>query len=527
MDDIKEALDEDFDKFYKGKVKERIENSVRDDLLMHNTDYIEYAPQELSVKLTFGQGLLEKVAKEHAFWNPTKNDLDVYSDEFNKFMYSELVDSTKSKNAMDYVTTTFGQDNSWVLKESAKNWESIERMTARREMWSSSGRVSSEFMPKAREHIQKHFTLATNHLPFDLVSDMLIKHGLTIRPPDIRNRRSPVFSYQPNGHYITIPDTCTTDEDFTSFSDPYSFHPKVPIRDKDLHITGYFKDSSFGSTIMHEFAHSIDHFLSGGKSNTMTHWNSKEALKYLGKHSNALFESYHKALINSSGGTAICTKHRPGLSGGAYFTHDDDFSQPYEGRIYGPTDSEGTPIGLQLISLAQDSKFIDSNWKNDVTAPPKGTMWGAEHWAESVSKYSAAAHHYFVYRQRTKGDPDSMSFVDWCADKAKQYREVSKSFSTKNDMEQTHPDIHSAYRYSVMEHKHGVLGDAIDHLLNRGDFLPRAGSIGERTRYTTKIGPNKKGQGRKANAPVIPTKTAKSLTLFIGGNNYESENTGY
>ena len=505
IDDIKEALDEDFDKFYKGKVKERIENSVRDDLLMHNTDYIEYTPQKLSENLTFGQGLLEKVAKEHAFWNPTKNDLDVYSDEFSEFMYKSLVESEKSRNAMEYVVTTFGRDNSWVLKESARHWEPIERRKARKEMWSSYGRVSSEFSTEAKGQISKHFNIVTGHLPFDIIADSLIKHGVSIKAPTSDKESSPIFSYDPTDHKITIPYTCTDDADFLSTEDPYEFHPSVSINGK------FYNDSSLGSTLTHEFGHAIDHFFAGGGSNTMTHWQgSKEAMKYLGKHSNALFESYSKSVGEASGdsGGSACSKR------GDYYVHDDKFLSPYEGRIYAPINKEtGLPIGLRAVSYTSSS-VIDDTFKG-ATEPPKEVIWGCEHWSESVSKYAAAAHHYFKYRQETKGEGDSKSFPQWCTEASKKYHEVKVNFDSKNELEMSHPDLHSAFRYKHMEQYHPIMSDAIDHLLNRGDFPPKLGSNEVRTRYTTKIGPNKKGQGRKSNVPIITPKTAKSLTFYI------------
>jgi len=503
--DIKEALEDD-PELYKGRVKKRIEDSVRDDIFKHEGTYGRYDSTTLYADATFGTELLKTVAKEHAFWDPNTEDLDIRSDEFSEFMYKSLVDPEKSKNAMDYVVTTFGEDNPWVLKESAKNWEPIERRKARKEMWSSHGRVSLMFPNDVRGQISKHFNIVTGHLPFDIITDTLIKHGLSIKAPTSDKEDSPIFSYDFNDHQITLPYTCTEDADFLETEDPYEFHPSVSIDGRS------YKDSSLGSTLTHEFGHAIDHFFAGGGSNTMTHWQgSKEAMKYLGKHSNALFESYSKSLgeaTGNSGSGSPCSKR------GNYYVHEDNFLSPYEGRIYGPTNKEtGLPVGLVATSYSSNN-VIDTTFKG-ATKPPKGVIWGCEHWSESVSKYSSAAHHYFKYMQETKGQEDSKSFPQWCTEGSKKYHEVKVNFDSKNELESAHPDLHSAFRYKHLEQHHPIMADAIDHLLNRGDFPPKLGGNEVRTRYTTRIGPNKKGQGRRSNAPTIMPKTAKSLTFYV------------
>lgn len=430
--------------------------------------------------------------------------LSIDSDEFKKVVYGHLIDKEKTKDANDYVQkwkdsiTNEDRVDTWLLHESAKNWEPHEREKARKEILktniviSGSENRDGDRMVKLVHHIHK----SLEHVPFDLLTDALAIGGCKMHFTGTSYDNSPVegcfFTESNNSIYMTS--NYYHDSSLLEASHPMEHIPKShPIQiDGKEYVRLY---TPLADVMSHEFAHAIDHFMSG--KNGYLEWDSK----YAGSNPNAVKDSYKAAVERSN------PKKLVGSSGGAqkYMYHKDEWMSSYEGRIYDPAYYH-PDLNKRYLEISPNREVTDKGWET------RNHRRGLEHWSENSSRFGNALS---MFRQWKEENGDTRTTIDeWAEDMHEEFLmrgygdesnhntvkhgNVLKSYA-RHPRETIHqiPSVAYGYFYHRMKQSHPELLNSLHEIYGRGDFLGRG--------YNGKmVGDYNKGDfTRKSDLPLV------------------------
>lgn len=464
--DIWKALDEDFDKNYTDDVGKVLKPIIAEAWLKSgrsDTTILLSHPMKVHHK-TLGK-VLEKAGIPLNHKNiPSRFDAE--SKTLKDYMYEDLIEKSKSKNANEYIQKWMdyrGKDkvDTYVLHESAKNWTPEERESARKEILKDRTIISidksydgadglslEDRTAKINEHIHK----SLDFIPFDLLTDTLVMGAVNIH---FDTKTGTTSHYNPNDKGVKMSSAYVTDT---------KINETRPIDHVPANYTeggNEYRVAAFSDVMSHEFAHAIDNYLSGG--NNFTDWKPS---KYVNKDNpNPVANSYAKSVqrSNSSGEIGMNKK------GHTYAYHKDEWLSIYEGRIY---DSRYTSGHLQhnVIGKGSRGELIDKEWN-----PNKAQGLGLEHWSENVSRYSNAMRLHKEWQEKAP-ETNKADIATWAKSmytnfKANGYGDDFMAGKPYRDGARTSPRAAYGYLYHRMSTSHPELHQAMEDMFNRGDFV--------------------------------------------------------
>lgn len=382
------------------------------------------------------------------------------TDEWLSIACRDLIDSTKQKNAEDYlfINRQTGEVSSYPLKESAKQWSAKERYQARAELVHNRLSVPEGSHADSQAVLSRFTTDGTLYVPFDLMADMLA-NGIKFRFKDA-NDGGCHYNKKDNevvmgGAYVR--DIGSITEDTTAYDyKPKGTHPYV-------------------DAVSHEFAHAVDGYFSAGSIGYLN-WNSPQAQKYVGEqHKNCVRESYYQKVDKSNPHREVI---KVTFNGQESFYHKDEWMSTYEARVYGTKSSDYYEDSWGSL-FDQKSKGADR---------PINSSVGVEHWSENVSRYAMA---FGMYQKYLKENPDKKgtSMDDWAksmrteyesqgygddwaseTSPAKSYRDGEKAKGTFGNRDDR-PIQSYGYLFDRMKESNPRVWEGINHVFNRPDFL--------------------------------------------------------
>ncbi len=399
------------------------------------------------------------------------------SNRWKKFAWGDRVENTKSKNANDYVFNVNGKPELYVLHSSASQWSPAELAEARKDILGKNYEIEGiEGMPGGAEKKEKLLGLThkgTEHIPFDLLSDMMISNGLKIKFATKKDDGAPIsgsrYSHQDKTLYL---DHSFTGNDLNSATHPLDVKSnggQTITLDNGESVSTV--PSSLSEDLAHEFAHALHYHLSEGDlRNGMVNPTGK---KYLGEHTGAISASYNTAMRTNP-------RHLVGEASDAqgnhlYYYHKDHWIDSSEGRIYGDSYTPGNP-NSPIQRSAKTGALVDTGYASSVTG--HGNARGAEHFANSVARYAGALQSYQRYKEANPGSNSTME--EWARDMADAHK--NRGYGTDWDAASSGGDTLSykeandastdevnGFLYHNMLENHKTMSKAIDRLLNRSD----------------------------------------------------------
>lgn len=401
---------------------------------------------------------------------PLRNEgssiMEVDDENFKRAVYSHLIQKSKDGDARDLVINNRVHSNdTWVLHESAKHWNDEERTSARHDFIKPSISIKG-----ANEHILKDkgklnkltefLHRSTSYIPFDMMTDLMAKGFVSINFDDgvvgshYDAEKKAVYLHNKYLHASLDPDARM--EDFH-----HEWEEKAVVNGKE--ISYKLATHQFADTTAHEFAHAIDHFMSGGFGylNWSGNANARKYVESLNLNPNMVKDSYLSAVRSSNPNfTYVLAKNGKTV----YPMHLDTFINSYEGRVY-----------EMPVSGKQGEKYED---------PSKGKvgMIGLEHWSEGVSRVVNAVRAHKEHVAKTGSD---MSLDEWAENMyhdRELYRRRASMASKTGDLSKEHGanklrangeegEKTFGKAYHVMKHTNPELLDSIHKMFFRGDFV--------------------------------------------------------
>lgn len=390
--------------------------------------------------------------------------IDTDSENWKEVVYGHKIEPTKSKNAMDYLEKDIkGQNDTWVLHKSAKQWSPEERSEARKDF------IGKRLTIKGLDHLddldaRKNKLVDLTHkslefVPFDLMTDIMANRGSINFHATNHNGGTQIGSYQNNlAGGMWFDPSYVTDSKLLHVSNPYDYTPDSPNFPKGHPNEGYkYTVQKLSDVVAHEFAHEIDGYLSGGDG--YLKWgDTKQGSKYVEKNPNVVKDSYTKAVEKSNPNHLVA--HNDSQD---FYFHLDEFMSSYEGRIYGATT-------LTQNTITNEIRDRDFN------------PMPVEHWSENVSRMANAVHAFKNYQKETGDFTSSMD--EWAKVAHSEYLDAGfgddsnsdgnklKSYLDKNMLGiKAFPDNTQGYLYHEMSKKHPELHESIKNILLRPDFI--------------------------------------------------------
>ena len=476
--EIWKALDEDFDKNYTHEVGEALKDEIGRLYRTHGFNSIDDFLKELPVKVfsdTFRK-LLDKygVSYGHSL---------IYTDgeAWKEVVYKSLIEKTKTKNASEYLITNpdTGKVDTWVLHQSAKHWSPEERAQARKELIHRQVHIEDEDDFEDKEHrrakLVDHMHQALEFVPFDLMTDVLcsgkgVKLKFMKTGEDGGEHYGNYFGYRTDGPVIYFDYGYVKDDSVLKASHPLDHIPEP----RQVVIGGKRKliYSSFADACAHEFAHAIDHFLSGGTGTHLT-WDNPIGKKYAEGHTDAVTRSYIASVERSNPkkylGVAMNGSTR-------YFWHLDEWISSYEGRIYS---NKYTHPSLRDEHIGRDEEtgqLYDKAWDKETDNR------GLEHWSENTSRYANAFHAYQRWREETGNA--SVSMDSWARMMYDKFMDMGYGDDSNRQIDgklltrylegvRTNPVEGYGYLWHRMKQVHPELHESLNAIFGRGDFVDK------------------------------------------------------
>ena len=402
------------------------------------------------------------------------------SDQFKQVVYGHKVTKTKEKSAMDYLEKKANGDNdTWVLHQSAKHWSPDERMEARKDF--IKGNMSVHDLDKYADGkdrvvaLTNHIHDSLEHVPFDLMTDVFA-HGCKLNfhktRYDGKEHIGNFHSGEQKGIWFDH-GYFDAGESLMNSKTPMTHRPpnrEIKIGSK-TYESGYHP---FSDTCAHEFAHAIDNYLSGG-GNRYLSWNTNDAgRKYSGKHGNLVDTSYMASVNRSNPNKTVLIT---GSAKQEYLYHPDEWMSTYEGRIYNPNYFGAG--ASNFLDKQPDGSFRDNNFNSH-------SEKGLEHWSENVARM-ANAYNSFKQWKQDRPNETSTSIDEWAkimhgmfqdqgygddhTDGSKNGNLTLKTYKADNHKgrNQDLPGFYG-YAYHEMAKRHPELHQGIKDMLFRPDF---------------------------------------------------------
>ncbi|MDP4224890.1 MAG: hypothetical protein Q8910_00775 [Bacteroidota bacterium] len=525
--------EEKFDDLYKGKLKNRLDNDIRDAFNQLNDRYGAIRSlSDIHEYSSLDPQIIEAVANRLGF-NKLNGyeEFNPHTEEFHRFMLGHLVTETKEGNASNYIKNLFGQDTSWALRESGRGWNMKDRAKARKEIISRPNVVPTDSFP-SEDHanaLRGHLAISTRHYPFDLVTQLFVEHGVSMKPLDNPEGTNKAC-YQTADHSIRLA-KCFYSDDVISISDPYMAHPTHHLWDESGNITGTWTGYGVGHAYSHEMGHAVDDFFSGGYGD-FGNWHDKPlSQKFMGKYSDGFMGPYLQAIGNHSNPGEIGVGE---ANGHQYYFHKDNFDTAYEGRIYGDVKIKNHNVSQSDGNTNTIS--TDGHYSPDVKRPPNGSQWGIEHWAESVGRTFSALHHYKEYMknrretakyQEENGVKDgeervfvskSMGFRKWSKAMHDEFNKKMESgyftqYNCWGELEKAHPDLTWGHKFMEQAINHPEMTDMVMHMINRPDYVEKRADPSSKG-YLEQLEPRRKTSGGRPKS-TNTTQVNKSIVIHL------------
>lgn len=507
LGEIESALHRNFNHFYTPDVGETLKPIIRGawEASGYSND-----PEALTKYFnSMDAGDIGKVLDKYGI--PLKDGmLNTASNKWKHLMWGHLIEDTKTKSAHDYVVDVGGKPELYVLHESASKWSPEERTEARKDILGKGYSVSGiDGLPDASDRSSKLLDLThlgTEHIPFDLLSDMMISNGLKVKFSNTDSNGNPIQGSK----YSNSDKTLYLDGSYALHDNLHSIDHPIELMSSNSSTIHTLDNGEKVSTvpsvlsddIAHEFAHAMQYHLSKGDiRNGMVNDVGK---KYLGEHTGVLSASYNIAMRTNP-------KHYVGQASDSegnhmYYYHKDHWINSYEGRIYGDKYSPSNPNN-PIQKSSKTGALVDTGYTNLTSGHEHGR--GMEHFAHSVARYANALHAYRRWKEGNPGDTSSMA--DWAKSMSDQFSsrgygtdwEAASSEGkvkpyTADNASYTYEDEANGFLYHKMQENHKSMCKAIDRLLNRPDFQSKGLDLGAVTSQY-----EKGDYSRKSEVPVI------------------------
>jgi hypothetical protein len=401
--------------------------------------------------------------------NEQQRTFGIDSPQWKRIAYSDLINSTKQKNANDYIIKdSKGKDDPFLLMESARQWTPQERSKARREVIHSrmdiDDRDQIQDIDKVHSRLADHIRKSTDFVPFDLFTDCMCG-GMKFQfvSKDSNGNVNRGNSYSTGDNFIKLAYGYVSDYSLRE-SSPMNFMPK------GLH--------PFSDTIAHEFAHAIDGYFAGNQPGVVLQWDTEAGRKYAGKNINCVNDSYLAKVALSNPNKQVIKVDRG--NGQTYYFHKDEWMSAYEGRIY-----DGDIENNLRKDSASGHLFDESTYRHSYR--------GVEHWSENVARYAGAFH---AYKQAMKLEDSigKVSMDDWAKSMHETYREMgygddwtaerdpaTESYTEGSGRKGSfknrdgHLEESAGYLYHELKTSSPGLSQAMHEIFNRPDFLDQTG----------------------------------------------------
>ena len=476
--DMWKALNDNFDGSYTPEVGQELQKSISEAWIASGRN------SNISAIAQFSDGhaqtiksVIRKLGADAYGTNVVTN-----TDAWRKIVYTHMIDKEKTKNANEYIQRWKGgmfggnMTDTWLLHESAKHWDPMERAKARKEIIKDNMTLpDGNGADRTDRHIKlvDHLHKSLEFVPFDLMTDV-IAHGGGF---DFSSKADSGCYFNPNTNTVHLDSAYFHDNSLLNSNHPMDHTPK-----EIDHGTYKSHASVFGDVSAHEFAHALDYHMSGmgGGSEKFCNWTDH---KYAGSDPMIVKNSYAKAVERSNPNRYVgATKN----GNTPYVFHKDEWMSAYEGRIYHP-DYTDARTARKVVNKDPNSKeHMDMAWNTHTT------MRGLEHWSENSSRYAVGLQMYQRWQKQT-GDTDT-KMSDWAEQMHTKFmnrsygddsnsgtihvntkvgtQRVLKSYLENGKRGQKDFPIESAgYLYHKMSQNHPELTNAMHEIYGRGDFL--------------------------------------------------------
>lgn len=474
--DMWKALNDNFDANYTPEVGQELQKSISEAWMASGR---ANGLQALAVHSDGHVATLKSIIKK--LGGETRGTSIVTdSDAWKKIVYTHMIDKTKTKDANEYIQKWKGgmfgtsMTDTWLLHESAKHWDPMERAKARKEIVKSNlkipdgnGADRSDRHVKLVDHIHK----SLEFVPFDLMTDV-IAQGCGF---DFSGKEDAGCYFNPNTNMIHMDPAYFHDSSLMDSSHPMEHTPS------EINHGAYTSHASiFGDVSAHEFAHAMDYHMSGMGMGTEKFCNWTDH-KYAGSSPMIVKDSYAKAVERSNPNKYVGATKNGNVP---YVFHKDEWMSAYEGRIYHPDYTDARNARTVVAKAPNGKDHTDIGWNTHTT------MRGLEHWSENTSRYAVGLQMYQKWQKQT-GDTDT-KMGDWAKQMHtdfmnKGYGDASnegsvhmgggtpkllKSYLAGGKRAQKDYPVESAgYLYHKMSQNHPELTEAMHNIYGRGDFL--------------------------------------------------------
>lgn len=398
--------------------------------------------------------------------------IDRDGDGWKRTIYSDRVTTSKEKNANDYlIKRTDAPDDTWALLQSAKSWSPSEIEQSRKEMITSRTLMNHQIEDKEDELGRRskvasdYIHTSLSHVPFDLLSKTLA-NGCNFNFTD---------HARINGKKVPVSGNC-----FAHYDGAVYLHPAMitsmgadAVHPMDFIPTSIGREhTTFAETLVHEFAHALDFYLSGSVPESISkasyggyapgNWNNSEGKKYTNGNPNGYINSFVSALKQSNPDGEV-------VSTGGNVHYLDNFLSWYEGRIYNSSNAVKDP---------KTGKFYDNSAFSKNPSDREKSQAGVEHWSESSSRYALAK---MGYERHLQSNPDSkLSMDQWAEKMHNEYMGKAYTDTTTYDQQvsspqnffkacRDEPDVAFGHAWHLMNQRHPEMVNTLKAVYDRKD----------------------------------------------------------
>lgn len=485
--DIWKAFQEDFDKNYTQEAANVVIPMIHDMWVANNHEG-SLAPiaKSLGIDMDTVVNLVERNGV-NARRNSIKGRIDTDSESWQKFAMSHLVQKELNGDANKLIKKWTDQKaalrvtSTWLLHESAKHWTPEERTKARKQIISNNVEMVGDYSSGAMSHedvktkITDHLHSSLEFVPFDLMTDV-IAHGcrFNFRKMGLNGKPHRGNYYSPGMKEIFFEPRYLTDTKALNTTHPMDHLPS-PV---DLGGGRTLHSHPFLDTASHEFAHAIDHYLTGHEG--FAKWTNE---KYSGSDPHVVLTSYANAVARSNPDKILGASKNGNTE---YVYHKDEWMSMYEGRVYNSNYYNENTKHMVMTAHEAGGKTVlkDSGWHTQDTGR------GLEHFSENTSRFANGMSMYRKWQEDT-GD-NSLSLKEWASEMSGQFKSLGYGDDSNHGEEhksdygttvltsylknasqgiKDHPVEGYGYLINRMSEVHPELYTAMHEIFGRPDFV--------------------------------------------------------
>jgi hypothetical protein len=474
IDKIEQALEEDFDGNYNEDVGKAMQKQIakawkvggRSGTLSSIAKQMNKSTLPTVKKLFDKWGIDIDSSQIMSTFNP-------FSDEWKKLAFQDDIESTKGKNAWEYMEAgKIGNTHDpYVLIESAKNWSPQEIHVARKELNERAIQVDNHIHREDHNHrmrqLQEHFHHGMSHIPFDIFSHLHARGlKLSISETNSLGSKHSGASFSPKDF------TCRFDTAYYHDKSIFESHPmrhKPASTDHPVIPNAKIGHWDMQDSIAHETAHAVDAMLSVRGAGVK--WDNDRIVKQLipKEHRDLIPRSYREKV------SATNPDHEIGRTSarlGNYPYVKDQWFTNYEGRLYGALYEKADPTFVDNYK----GKLYDKAFLNGQAGDH-----GSEHWTESVTAYANAKHAFDLWKQKNPEHKNDYKSVDeWAESAFHKAREANYGMDYEAEsnpklrswgqLKGSNPIMHAGWKYHALRTNSPTMFNGLKGILDRGDF---------------------------------------------------------